>query len=60
MLYYAPTPQYRLIDLGRQRVPIQNVDIQILWRHRITQELIPVKLGPGASVSIKMAFIKKS
>ena len=59
MLYYAPTPQYRLIDLGRQRVPIQNVDIQILWRHRITQELIPVKLGPGASVSIKMAFIKK-
>ena len=59
MLYYAPSPQYRLIDLGRQRVPIQNVDIQILWRHRITQELIPVKLGPGASVSIKMAFIKK-
>ena len=59
MLYYAPSPQYRLIDLGRQRVQIDTVDIQILWRHRITQELIPVKLGPGASVSIKMAFIKK-
>lgn len=59
MIYYAPTPQYRLISLGRQRVPIQNVDIQILWRHRITQELIPIKLGPGSSVSIKMAFIKK-
>jgi hypothetical protein len=59
MLYYAPSPQYRLVDMGRQKQAISAIDIQVLWRHRLTQELVPVKLTSLSNISLKVAFIRK-
>lgn len=59
-LYYVPSSQYRLIDLGTTHQPISTVDIQLFWRHRLTQELYPVYLTTMSNVSIKIAFIRKS
>ena len=59
MLYYAPSPQYRLVDMGRQKQAISAIDIQVLWRHRLTQELVPIKLTSLSNISLKVAFIRK-
>jgi hypothetical protein len=59
MLYYAPSPQYRLVDLGTQKQGISSVDLQLFWRHRLTQDLHPIKLTSLSNVSLKIAFIKK-
>ena len=58
-LYYAPNPQYRLVDMGPTMQAITHLDIQVFWRHRLTQELVPVKLPSLSNVNIKVAFIKK-
>lgn len=56
-ILYEPTAQYRMISLtGNQ--PLTNIDIQIFYRIR-DGSLIPFTLASGASVTMKIAFIKK-
>jgi hypothetical protein len=56
-ILYEPTAQYRMITLYGN-APLTNIDIQIFYRIR-DGSLIPFTLASGASVTMKIAFIKK-
>lgn len=51
---YAPTAEYRMASMGRSKTAINNVDIQVYWKHRLTGTLFPVQMFNGSSVSIKI------
>ena len=54
---YIPQPQYRLIDLFSD-TPLRTFDFQIFFRCK-DGSIIPARLHPGATCSIKFLFIKK-
>lgn len=54
---YIPSAQYRYIDLTGNG-PLYTVDIQLFWRNKIAN-LIPLRLAPGASASVKILFQRK-
>jgi hypothetical protein len=56
-ILYEPSAQYRMITLYGNS-PLTNIDIQIFYRVR-DGSLIPFTLASGASVTMKIAFIKK-
>jgi len=57
-LVYIPQAQYRLITLyGNQ--PLFNLDLQIFYRLK-TGQLIPFRIASGNTVTVKIAFIKKT
>jgi len=57
-LVYEPTAQYRLISLvGNQ--PLDTFDLSVFYRTRSGQ-LVPFTLASGSTVTIKLAFIKKT
>lgn len=57
-LVYQPIAQYRLISLvGNQ--PLDNLDLSVFYRTRSGQ-LVPFTLASGSTVTIKLAFIKKT
>jgi len=56
-LTYYPTSQYRLIDLlGSQS---NYIDLSIFWKNQQGVEY-PYVISPNTSVSVKLAFVKKS
>jgi hypothetical protein len=55
---YVPTSVYRLLDLKAGQY-LKNVNISILWVDRFGVAR-PLKLLPGDTVSLKLAFIKKT
>ena len=55
---YVPSAEYRLITL-RGNQPLKNIDIEIYYRVK-SGELIPFRIGSGQSVTLKLAFLKKS
>lgn len=57
-LVYLPDAEYRLITLSGNR-PLYNLDLTIFYRTKFG-ELIPFQLASGSTMTIKLAFIKKS
>jgi hypothetical protein len=57
-LVYIPQAQYRLITMNSNR-PLYNLDLSIFYRTKFG-DLIPFQLASGASITIKLAFLKKS
>jgi len=57
-LIYLPSSQYRYVTLYGNR-PLYNLDLSIFYRTR-TGQLIPFTLASGGTVTIKIAFIKKT
>ena len=57
-LVYLPQAQYRLISLHGNR-PLYNLDLSIFYRTKYG-ELIPFQLASGSTMTIKMAFLKKT
>ena len=57
-LVYTPSAEFRLITLNGNR-PLFNLDLQIFYRVK-TGQLVPFRLASGQSVTIKIAFLKKS
>lgn len=55
---YAPTAEYRLIDLFGN-APLHQIDIQVYWKDRFGN-VYPLVLAPGATANIKIMFRKKS
>jgi hypothetical protein len=56
-ILYEPSAEYRMITLYGN-APLTNIDIEIFYRVR-DGSLVPFTLASGASVSMKIAFIKK-
>ncbi len=58
-IYYAPTAEYRIADMGESKQDIRNIDIQVYWKSRLDAQLYPITLFNQSSVSIKVMFRHK-
>ena len=57
-LVYQPSAQYRLVTLYGN-APLTNLDISVFYRLR-NGSLVPFRLQSGGTLSMKIAFLKKS
>ena len=55
---YAPTAEYRMTALA-PNIAVNNVDVTLLWRYRLTGALIPVYLPNNANMTLKILFRRK-
>lgn len=53
---YTPTAEYRLTSMGTSPQEVRSLDVQIFWRSRLTNELIPLRLFNQSTVSMKILF----
>lgn len=58
-ILYQPNAEYRMISLTNTNSPIQNIDLQVWWRNRLDNQLYPLRLVSGSSISIKLLFRRK-
>ena len=56
---YEPLAEYRMLAFNKSTEPIQNVDFLVWWRNRYDNNLYPLRLYNGSSVSIKVMFRRK-
>lgn len=56
---FLPTAEYKMIALSNSNQPLQNIDFQVWWRNRLDNNLYPLRLYNGTSVSIKVMFRRK-
>lgn len=56
---YSPLAEYRMGNLSG-RSQIQQIDIQVFWRYRLTGQLVPLLLPANASGAVKVLFRKKA
>jgi len=56
--YEAPG-EYRMVSLTNSTGPIQSIDFQCWWRNRLDNNLYPLRLVNGSSVTIKLLFRRK-
>jgi len=57
---YTPSSEYRLTSLGTSPVDVRDINIQVYWKNRLTNELVPLTLFNQSSVSIKIMFRKRN
>jgi hypothetical protein len=58
-ILYQATGEYRMVSLTSTNSPIQNIDIQVWWRNRLDNQLYPLRLVSGSSITIKLLFRRK-
>lgn len=56
--YYVPPSEYRISSMTAN-VPVQNIDVSLFWKYRLTGQLIPVYMTNNSSISMKMMFRRK-
>jgi len=56
---YTPTAEYHVISLSAGG-SIQQIDVNLFWRYRVTGQLVPVSLPNNASINMKILFRQKS
>lgn len=56
-IQYYPQGEYRLISLSGEK-PMTTLDFQLFWRDR-EQNLYPITIPPGDSISVKLMFRRK-
>lgn len=56
---FEPTGEYRMVNLTGQSSPISAVDILAWWRNRLDDNLYPLRLTNGSSLSLKIMFRRK-
>ena len=58
LVSYAPSAEYRMITLSPSQQVVQNIDLQLFWRRRLSNELVPVLMPNLSTVDVKMLFRK--
>jgi len=58
-ILYQPNAEYRMVSLTNTNAPIQNIDLQVWWRNRLDNQLYPLRLVNGSSITIKLLFRRK-
>ena len=56
---FEPTGEYRMVTLTAQSSPISAIDILAWWRNRLDDNLYPLRLTNGSSLSLKIMFRRK-
>jgi hypothetical protein len=59
MIFYSPSAEYRLSSFARSSVPINAYEFTVFWKHRLTGDLIPLRLYNLSSVHLKVMFMRK-
>jgi hypothetical protein len=54
LTYLADYPRWVQLTGGRE--PLAGFQVAFLWKHAVTGELLPVRLAPGGSASVKVCF----
>jgi hypothetical protein len=55
-IYYAPSAEYRLSDFCKSKTPIQQIQIVVKWKNRLSGEYTPITMTNLSTVSIKVMF----
>lgn len=55
---YVPSAEYRMSAINGNQ-PINALDIQIFWKHRLTQRLYPLRLSNYTSINLKILFRRR-
>jgi len=59
-IYYSPTAEFRMADFQKGHgQELRTIDIQIFWKDRLSNQLIPISMFNLSSVNIKLMFRKK-
>lgn len=56
---YNPTAEYRLFDFGPSKQEIRNIDIQVFWKCKLNNQLYPITIPNGGTVSFKLMFRRR-
>jgi hypothetical protein len=54
-----PMAEFRMISITNTQAPINQIDFQVWWRNRLDNNLYPLRLVSGSSVSLKVLFRRK-
>jgi hypothetical protein len=55
ILSYEPRYQ-KLSSLGLSKEDLKNLDVQVYWRNRLTNSLVPLTLYNGGTANIRLLF----
>lgn len=58
LLYKPDIPLFSALDPVHDG--IQNIDVRVCWRSRLTNSLIPVKMYNSSSFTMRLRFVRKS
>lgn len=56
--YEPKTPTFT--SFGNNKEPIQNVDVKVYWRNRLTNALEPLDVYNGGTMNLRLLFKKKT
>lgn len=59
-IVYVPSAQYRLCSLPASNRPLQTIDLNVGFKSRFDGQIIPLRAYNLSSISMKIAFIKKT
>ena len=57
---YIPSGEYRISSFTGSHQELRNIDIQVFYKLRLNQQLVPITMFNLSSVSIKVMFRKKA
>jgi len=58
-IFYSPSAEYRISDLGSSKIDIRSIDIQVFFKNRLNNLFCPVTMFSLGSVDFKMMFRHK-
>jgi len=58
-IIWQPTAEFLMVSLTNTSSPISIIDLAVWWRNRYDNNLYPLRLVNGSSVSVKLMFRRK-
>jgi hypothetical protein len=58
-IIWKPSAEYQMVSLTNTSSPLNVVDLAVWWRNRLDNNLYPLRLVNGSSVSVKLMFRRK-
>jgi hypothetical protein len=57
ILYKPLTPIFSAMDPSEGG--LMNIDLRLMWRNRLTNELVPISVYNSGTVSFRLRFVRK-
>jgi hypothetical protein len=58
-IIWKPSAEFQMVSLTNTSSPISVIDLAVWWRNRLDNNLYPLRLVNGSSVSVKLMFRRK-
>eukprot|EP00466_Bigelowiella_natans_P020362 jgi/Bigna1/144262/aug1.85_g18970 len=56
---YVPSGEYRYINFTSANIPLKSIQISAFWKHRLTGDLVPIRMPNKSSIHLKLMFQRK-